>query len=166
MLELPRAVTLALRQSKTFTLEMLTDEAANRKFTRASRFGSGEDLPAVLGMRHLRMELEPVVPPRVVAGRSHDPVRGDRFPAETLRQAADRVAVTHPGNEPVRYVLQQVAGAGQPHGGAPVLLALQRGHGVHNLTALIVLDRVWKVVMPADTAPIRRHLLEIREIFS
>ena len=28
--------------------------------------------------------------------------------------------------------------------------AFQRGHGVHNLTALIVLDRVWKVITPAD----------------
>jgi len=28
--------------------------------------------------------------------------------------------------------------------------AFQRGHSVHNLTALIVLDRVWKVVTPAD----------------
>jgi len=49
VLELPRAVTLALRQSKTFTMEMLTDETAHRKFTRASRLGDGSDLPAVLG---------------------------------------------------------------------------------------------------------------------
>jgi uncharacterized protein YbaP (TraB family) len=49
VLELPPAVTRALGQSKNFTMEMLTDEAAHRKFTRASRLGSGEDLPAVLG---------------------------------------------------------------------------------------------------------------------
>ena len=49
VLKLPPAVTRAFDQSRNFTLEMLTDEAANRKFVRASRFGSGEDLPTVLG---------------------------------------------------------------------------------------------------------------------
>ncbi len=49
VLELPPAVTRALGQSKAFTMEMLTDETAHRKFTRASRLGNGENLPAVLG---------------------------------------------------------------------------------------------------------------------
>ena len=49
VLKLPPAVVRAFAQSRSFTLEMLTDEVANRKFTRASRFGNGEDLPAVLG---------------------------------------------------------------------------------------------------------------------
>lgn len=49
VLELPPAVVRALRQSKTFTMEMLTDETAHRKFTRASRLADGEDLPAMLG---------------------------------------------------------------------------------------------------------------------
>jgi hypothetical protein len=49
VLKLPAAVTRAFGQSKTFTMEMLTDENANRKFSRASRLGSGEDLPALLG---------------------------------------------------------------------------------------------------------------------
>lgn len=49
VLELPPAVTHALRRSKTYTMEMLTDEAARRKFTRASRLADGKDLPALLG---------------------------------------------------------------------------------------------------------------------
>ena len=49
VLKLPPAVTRALGQSKSFTMEMLTDETAHRKFTRASRLGDGKDLPAVLG---------------------------------------------------------------------------------------------------------------------
>jgi uncharacterized protein YbaP (TraB family) len=49
VLDLPPAVARAFAQSGSFTMEMLTDEAASRKFTRASRLGGGEDLPAVLG---------------------------------------------------------------------------------------------------------------------
>ncbi len=49
VLELPPAVTRALRRSKTYTMEMLTDETAQRKFTRASRLADGKDLPALLG---------------------------------------------------------------------------------------------------------------------
>jgi len=49
VLDLPPAVTHAFRQSKTFTMEMLTDETAHGKFKRASRLGDGKDLRAVLG---------------------------------------------------------------------------------------------------------------------
>jgi hypothetical protein len=49
VLRLPPAVTRAFGQSKSFTMEMLTDETAQRKFTRASRLGDGEDLPTLVG---------------------------------------------------------------------------------------------------------------------
>jgi hypothetical protein len=49
VMDLPPAVTGALRGSRTYTMEMLTDDAAQRKFTRASRLANGSDLPAVLG---------------------------------------------------------------------------------------------------------------------
>jgi uncharacterized protein YbaP (TraB family) len=49
VLDVPPSVTRALRQSTTFTMEMLTDETAHRKFTRASRLRDGKELPAVLG---------------------------------------------------------------------------------------------------------------------
>lgn len=49
VLKLPPAVTRAFGESKNFTMEMLTDETANRKFMRATRLASGQDLAGVLG---------------------------------------------------------------------------------------------------------------------
>jgi hypothetical protein len=49
VLKLPPQVTQAFGRSRNFTMEMLTDETAHRKFTRASRLGNGEDLSALLG---------------------------------------------------------------------------------------------------------------------
>lgn len=49
VLKLPPEVNRVLRGAKTYTMEMLVDETAQRKFTRASRLADGKDLRTVLG---------------------------------------------------------------------------------------------------------------------
>ena len=101
VLKLPLAVTRALARSRSFTMEMRTDETAHGKFRRASRLEKGGDLATLLGSE--------------LYGRVAETMRDRGFPDSATRRLKPwsvLLALLLPRERPVvilDYALYQIA---------------------------------------------------------